>query len=211
MRLSKYNLSIHYVSEKDLAVVDDLSRLKEFSIYKSKNEEFSFAALQVKQDSDETQKTLDVSKINDMRRDITRLLFEKIRRMNEMTEQQWCNEWFKWLKDSWYEQIVEAKHNENIFELRSLQKSERKFILSKAKKYVLVQRVNKHAQLMFRERLEALSRCLHKKEIRSALKLLHEVHEHFSFDITFQRTLSRFYWFIRRRDVNKWCKTCSMC
>ncbi len=146
-----------------------------------------------------------------MKRDIARLLFKEIQCMNEMTEQQWRNKWFEWLKDSWYEQIVEVKHNENIFELRSLQKSERKFILSKSKKYVLVQKVNKHAQLTFWERSEALSRCLHEKETKSALRLLHEVHEHFSFDITFQKTLSRFYWFIRRRDVNKWCKTCSMC
>lgn len=45
MQLSKYYLLIHHVSEKNLAVVDNLSRLKEFSIYKLKNEEFSFAAL----------------------------------------------------------------------------------------------------------------------------------------------------------------------
>lgn len=95
--------------------------------------------------------------------------------------------------------------------MRSLQKSERKFILSKAKKYVLVQKANKLAQLMFQEISEALSRCLYEKETRSAFRLLHEVHEHFSFDITFQKTLSRFYWFIRRKDVNKWCKTCLMC
>ena len=51
MRLLKYNLFIYHVLRKNLTVINELSRLKEFSFYKLKDEEFLFTTLQTEQNS----------------------------------------------------------------------------------------------------------------------------------------------------------------
>lgn len=41
--------------------------------------------------------------------------------------------------------------------------------------------------------------------------LLHDVHGHFSKDITFRRTIGRFFWPTRHTDIEKFCRSCPQC
>ena len=51
--------------------------------------------------------------------------------------------------------------------------------------------IRKH--LKYRERNEFIIKCFHSKQIKFAFKFLHEIHKHFSSNITMQKTMKRFY------------------
>ena len=51
----------------------------------------------------------------------------------------------------------------------------------------------------------------HRKKVKSYLKTTHEDHDHFAAILTLNFLIERTYWFIRVKNVKKWCKSCHVC
>ncbi len=67
-------------------------------------------------------------------------------------------------------------------------------------------------ELAYVERSGQWSRCIHESEVPEALKLLHNIHGHFSDQITIMRCIGKFFWPSRHKGTGpeygqkKWSK-----
>ena len=55
------------------------------------------------------------------------------------------------------------------------------------------------------------ARYLHKSELPDALRLLHNIHGHFSDQIITKRCVGKFSWPTRHKDIKYFCRTCPQC
>ena len=98
----------------------------------------------------------------------------------------------------------------NVCSLREyLFESSKKIIKRRSNRFTLIE--EELNELVYRENNEKLFRCLHEREVSNVLILMHNVHDHFSERIILQRTIERYYWSTRHKNVVEFCKTCMNC
>ena len=228
LRLSEYNLDIHHIPGKDLAVADGLSRilgLPSYTVPEDQAETFlpAFAvesttgsiggnkprnSQQIPQTPQIHNKTSHLGESLKYSQDEPRNT-QEIHNLggSRATSQEWRTKWSDWLQDSWYSSIVEY-HNQIQPELKpgsdQYPDPEQKVTRTRAMRFSLVE--GEQPMLAYRERSGELSRCLHPGEVRKALEILHNVHGHFSTDITMKRAMGIFYWPTRRKDITEFCR-----
>ena len=187
LRLSEYNMEIHHVPGKEMAIADGLSRINGPPAYTVPEDtaEFSLPAFSVEGAMAESTTA------------------------DDATDELWRQEWADWLGEPWYSRIIEHKKSGEFSGVTNLGQSERRIIQTRAKRFVLIE--GDTPELAYRERSGKLSKCLHPGEVQRALEILHNVHGHFSTEITIQRSMGKFWWPTRRQDIEKFCKTCINC
>lgn len=208
IKLSKYNFEIYYVLEKNLVVVDDLFKLIKYSSYNAKSKNFILIAL--------IAKTTDNFAIDNTFNDSFSFHLKSSITKNAKYEKLW-SKWQKWMKNFWYQHILQYLKTKKIQNINDLIEFEMKMIKTKTKHFLLMKRASLtfdvfiRKQLIFRKRNESLTLCLHSKQIRKAFNFLYDVHNHFSINIIMHRVIKRFYWFIKRKIVFYYCRTCIIC
>ena len=88
---------------------------------------------------------------------------------------------------------------------------ENTIIRKKAKKFQLIDNHPEPNEVAYIERSGKWSRCLHEDQVPQALRLVHNVHGHFSDGITLHRCIGKFFWPTRNKDVVYFCRTCPQC
>ena len=88
---------------------------------------------------------------------------------------------------------------------------EKTIMAKKATRFVMIDDFPERNELAYIERSGQWARCLHKSELPDALRLLHNIHGHFSDQITTKRCVGKFYWPTRHKDIKYFCRTCPQC
>ena len=92
-----------------------------------------------------------------------------------------------------------------------LMEAEPKVTEKKAQKFVLIEADAGKAGLAYRERSGKLSKCIHEPQVYRIMIVLHELHGHFSDQITMKRCIRKFFWPTRHKDIFILCRSCPMC
>ena len=184
-------MEIHHTPGKHLAIADGLSRLRTHPSYivAEENSEFSLPALCPVETTDPEatagqHRPADTSDEN--------------QQASSPKKEEWKAGWEPWSEDPWYSQLLEYKVTGKIEDPGPLEESELKLVAANAKRIILIDDGGTEKRLGYRERSGKIAKCIHPGEVRRALELIHNVHGHFSADITMQRTLGKFYWPYRR-------------
>lgn len=219
MKLFEYDLKIHHVSNKNLTIANDLFRLINYLFYHVKSKKISLTILIVKRiDNFTIDNSFEMSfqfYINDDQ--LSNFFIQKINVDKKKRYNRLWKKWQKWTKNSWYQHIMKYLKTNELQKLENFVEFEFKIIKTKTKRYILMKRQSLtidifiRKQLIFRKRNEYLTEYFHSNQIRKTLKLLHDIHEHFVIDITMQKTIKNFYWFIKRKNVIYYCRTCVIC
>lgn len=222
LALSEYDLDIYHVPGKDIAVADGLSRIMGPPSMTPSNDEVEMAAFSadILATTDEDLMGGDANPQDDDSTDDSEQLPQPSH--PPAPDPDWVDRWQEWLEDPWYGAIVDFKMNGGgTEEVRSfLTKAATKITEKKAGSYVLIEQgpddtprsmTDTGPILAYRERNGKLSRCIHESQVPDVLQLVHDMHGHFANDITFRRTIGRFFWPTRHKDVQEYCRTCLPC
>lgn len=123
-------------------------------------------------------------------------------------------EWKKWLDEPWYRDIVYFKlHGEIPLSYEGpYRKTATKRIAQNARRFTLVAATEfEPASLAYIEKDGSLARCIPQSGVSFALNELHEVHGHWSDDITIRKARGRVFWPTRCADIRRHCRTCHNC
>lgn len=101
----------------------------------------------------------------------------------------------QWLNDPWYSDLVKyIRYGERIHEDRLLAASHVKVTKARAARYRMVEAFEGiPPRLLFRERNDKYSSCVHTSEVARILYLTHDMHGHFLEAITIKRCGGKYY------------------
>lgn len=227
LRLGEYPMEIHHVPGKDLAIADGLSRITGPAVYTPPDiSKFALPALAAESNvttRSETSRnegikpTIQPTDSSEQPSSDASNTPAKSSRKSRTEEEMlpalhddWEHKWAKWLEDPWYEGIVVCKKDGRFMDGSFLEHYQDKVTRLQAKYFIMVED-EKGCRLAYKERSGKLSRCIHPGEIQRAMVILHNVHGHFSSDITLQRSIGRFWWPTRRKDIVAFCRSCFQC
>jgi hypothetical protein len=124
------------------------------------------------------------------------------------------SEWQLWMNEDWYRDVVyfklhgEVPHNYT----GQYRKAVTKRVAQNARRFKLVGPSEfEPASLAYIERDGSLARCIPRTAVAKALNELHEVHGHWSDDITIRKARGRVFWPTRCADIRRHCRTCHNC
>ena len=118
--------------------------------------------------------------------------------------------WEEWLNDFWYVDIVKYKIRNVIRTNNFLFETIHKVSEKKTRRFLLIENRD-FRNLTYIERSRRYNRCLHVEEVIQTLVLLHNVCEHFSKKITQARTIEKYYWSTKFKNIFEFCRSCSNC
>ena len=215
LAISEYDLDVYHVPGKDIAVADGLSRITGYPSKSATTEEAimaSFVAetvsgerLTAGQLAEESPTPLSFPTPNPISPETTP-------HPSTSATQDWEKKWEEWLDDPWYATVVEFKVTGAVSGDGPLMEAERKVTERKAQKFVLIEAdTGKPPELAYRERSGKLSKCVHEPQVYRVMVVLHELHGHFSDQITMKRCIGKFFWPTRHKDIFIFCRSCPMC
>lgn len=191
LALSEYDLNIYHVPGSEIAIADGLSRIEGYPSVKATDFENTMASFAAEEG-------------------IGNPATEG--HPEETPDEGWEDKWQEWLEDPWYQDIIEYKFTGPARTELTLQTPGRRVTRHLASKFILVDNGDlQRTELAYVERNGKHSRCIHKPQVAQALFILHNVHGHFSEGITYKRSIGKFFWPTRQRDINVFCRTCHNC
>lgn len=123
-------------------------------------------------------------------------------------------EWHAWLADPWYGPVVHFKLfgrvGPAVGDLGDWDDRRKRWARKQAMRYLLLVEEGRN-RVYYKERTGELARCVTKKEVKEALRRLHEVHGHFGSRLTLSASYGRLYWPTRAKDVVEYCRSCVAC
>ena len=119
--------------------------------------------------------------------------------------------WRPYIEDDYYGPIIEYLIAGAYMTEGVLAQAASRIIKRRAARFRLVEVTEDEGVLAYVEKGGKISRCLLSAEVPFALHGLHNLHGHFSYDITLQRCINVYYWPSRAKDVALYCKSCPNC
>jgi hypothetical protein len=118
-------------------------------------------------------------------------------------------EWQIWIDDPWYGDAVEYMISGHLEGGEPLSESWKKIVRKQAASLVLLG--SDPPKLLYRERNGKHSICLHHSQVAAALHQLHDAHGHYAADIAYRKSIGKFYWPTRYKDILQYCRSCANC
>lgn len=205
---------MYHIPGKEIAVADGLSRINGYPSKVATDDEAtmaSFAAEAIAGNHIGNQGTAGNSTEGESPPLSAPLSQDMSETIHAQGTEDWEKKWEKWIDDPWYSSVVEFKVTGAVSGEGILMDASQKIIEKKANNYVLVEADDGSAELAYRERSGKLSKCVHETEVYRIMFVLHELHGHFSDQITMRRCVGKYYWPTRHKDIFMFCRSCPMC
>ena len=225
LALSEYDLDVFHVPGKDITIADGLSRLEGYPSAPPTQHEVNDTAFMAddqlmagEPSTHESQNLSDDQLMageppthesqHDLSEDQPTAGGPRTDEQDDANE--WEVKWQEWIDDPWYSAVVEymVLHTEAHGVLAEVENT---IIRKRAEKFRLIDNYPEKNELAYVERNGQWARCLHESEVPQALKILHNVHGHFSDQITNKRCVGKYFWPSRNKDVKYFCRTCPQC
>lgn len=226
LALSEYDLDVYHVPGKDLAIADGLSRIEGYPSRMATDEESTMASFVAEGETEHqatagrhigpsgetrSDENLETAHMQDAQCPSARSDNQDNEDLGGESRAAWEMKWEEWLDDPWYMQVVEY-HKTGVSKTESiLAETEHKITKRKAKRFILIEHDDDTCELAYRESSGKLSRCIHQGQVFGTMEILHNLHGHFSDQITLKRCVGKFYWPTRYKDIYAFCRSCPNC